>query len=69
MRASLAAWGPGARLRAPVGFRGKAPGGGPGGGVPGSSCAFQCGYTISNTNLYIRQIVNKLKTLYYSKQK
>ena len=30
-RASLAAWGPGARLKAPVGSRGKAPGGGPGG--------------------------------------
>ena len=29
--------GPGARLRAPVGFRGKAPGGGTGGGAPGSS--------------------------------
>ena len=30
-------WGPGARLRAPVGSRGGAPGGGPGGGAPGSS--------------------------------
>ena len=30
----LAAWGPGARLRAPVGSRGKAPGGGSGGSAP-----------------------------------
>ena len=36
----LAAWGPGARLRAPVGSRGKAPGGSPGGEAPGSSCVF-----------------------------
>ena len=50
--ASLEAWGPVARLRAPVGSRGKAPGGGPGGEAPGSSCAFQCGYSISNANLY-----------------
>ena len=33
----ITAWGPGARLRAPVGSRGKAPGGGPGGSAPGSS--------------------------------
>ena len=51
-RASLTAWGPGVRLRAPVGSRGKAPGGGPEGEAPGSSCAFQCGYSISNANLY-----------------
>ena len=30
-----------ARLRAPVGSRGKTPGGGSGGEGPGSSCAFQ----------------------------
>ena len=52
MRASLAAWGPGARLRAPVGSRGKAPGGGPGGEAPGSSWAFQCRNRISDANLY-----------------
>lgn len=33
----ITAWGPGARLRAPVGSRGKAPGGGPWGSAPGSS--------------------------------
>ena len=41
MRASLAVWGLGARLRAPVGSRGKAPGGGPGGEALGSSRASQ----------------------------
>ena len=51
-RASLVAWGLGARLRAPVGSRGKDPGGGLGGEAPWSSCAFQCGYSISNANLY-----------------
>ena len=44
-RASLAAWGPGARLRGPGGVQGAKP--------PGSSGAFQCGYSISNANLYI----------------
>ena len=33
----LMAGGPGARLRAPAGSRGRAPGGGPGGSAPGSS--------------------------------
>ena len=46
-RANLSAWGPGARLRAPVGSRGKAPG-----GDPGNSCAFQCRNSISHANLY-----------------
>ena len=52
-RASLAAWGPGARLRAPVGSRGKVPGGVPGGEceAPGSSCVFQCRNNIFNANL------------------
>ena len=36
-RSVITAWGPGARLRALVGSRDKAPGGGRGGGVPGSS--------------------------------
>ena len=50
------------------GPRGKAPGGGPGGEAPGSSCAFQCGYSISNANLYtsdcqVKDIANKNKTL------
>ena len=33
-------WGPVARLRAPVGCRGKAPGGSAGGEASGSSCVF-----------------------------
>ena len=36
-REALIGWGPGARLRAPVDSRGKAPGRGPGGEAPGSS--------------------------------
>ena len=50
-RASLAAWGPGARLRAPVGSRGKALDGDAGGEALGSSCAFQCRNSISHANL------------------
>ena len=37
LHASLATWGPGARSRALVGSRGKAPGGGSGGKAPKSS--------------------------------
>ena len=36
--ASLNAWGPGARVRAPDVVQGQSPGGGPGGEAPGSSC-------------------------------
>ena len=60
-RASLAAWGPGARLRAPVGSRGKASGGGPGGEAPEAPVYFNAD-TAFPTQTYILQIV-KLRTL------
>ena len=59
-RESFTAWGPGARIRAPVGSRDKAPGGGPGGEEPGSSRIYCLNLFYFNTFFLKKSPIGKI---------
>ena len=64
---TLTAWGPGARLRTPVGSRGNAPGGCPGGNAPPPESSWILGYLGALEGISWAIFLLKMKPIFHIK--